>query len=98
MEQVRPDLRVPGLNGVHVVANSMALNERRRPGMVDCVRPSAKDTVCDPACGTGGFLLRAHAFAAQDAENFAPEAHAITYATVSPTAPSSSTAPPGSRR
>ncbi|MGI8869305.1 MAG: HsdM family class I SAM-dependent methyltransferase [Mycobacteriales bacterium] len=42
--------------------------------MVDCVRPTAKDTVCDPACGTGGFLLWAHAFAAQDAENFAPEA------------------------
>ena len=41
--------------------------------MVDCVQPSAKDTVCDPACGTGGFLLWAHAYAARDAENLAPE-------------------------
>jgi type I restriction enzyme M protein len=24
---------------------------------VDCVRPTAADTVGDPACGTGGFLL-----------------------------------------
>jgi type I restriction enzyme M protein len=28
-------------------------------GIVDCVRPSVTDTVCDPACGTGGFLLAA---------------------------------------
>lgn len=27
--------------------------------MVDCVRPSITETVCDPACGTGGFLLAA---------------------------------------
>jgi type I restriction enzyme M protein len=27
--------------------------------IVDCVRPMASDTVCDPACGTGGFLLNA---------------------------------------
>ena len=26
--------------------------------MVDCVQPTAADTVADPACGTGGFLLR----------------------------------------
>jgi type I restriction enzyme M protein len=25
--------------------------------MVDCMRPGPEDTVCDPACGTGGFLL-----------------------------------------
>jgi type I restriction enzyme M protein len=25
--------------------------------MVDCVQPGPDDTVCDPACGTGGFLL-----------------------------------------
>ncbi len=41
--------------------------------MVDCVQPTAKDTVCDPSCGTGGFLLWAHAYAARDAENLAPE-------------------------
>jgi hypothetical protein len=27
---------------------------------VDCVRPAPDETVCDPACGTGGFLLAAH--------------------------------------
>ncbi|GAC55535.1 HsdM family class I SAM-dependent methyltransferase [Gordonia amicalis] len=41
--------------------------------MVDCVQPSAKDTVCDPACGTGGFLLWAHTYAAKDAENLSPD-------------------------
>ena len=25
--------------------------------MVDCIRPQIGETVCDPACGTGGFLL-----------------------------------------
>ena len=28
--------------------------------IVDCVQPSIDDTVCDPACGTGGFLLSAY--------------------------------------
>lgn len=28
--------------------------------IVDCVQLSPDDTVCDPACGTGGFLLAAH--------------------------------------
>ena len=28
--------------------------------MVDCARPKITETVCDPACGTGGFLLAAH--------------------------------------
>ncbi len=41
--------------------------------MVDCIQPTANDTVCDPACGTGGFLLWAHAYAARDAENLTPE-------------------------
>ena len=31
-------------------------------GIVDCVQPTPDDTVCDPACGTGGFLLNAHDF------------------------------------
>lgn len=30
--------------------------------MVDCVRPQIGETVCDPACGTGGFLLAAYDF------------------------------------
>ncbi|WP_242907567.1 class I SAM-dependent DNA methyltransferase [Actinomadura terrae] len=28
--------------------------------MVDCVQPGPDDVVCDPSCGTGGFLLAAH--------------------------------------
>ena len=28
--------------------------------MVDVMQPRPEDTVCDPACGTGGFLLAAH--------------------------------------
>ena len=27
--------------------------------MVDCINPQIGETVCDPACGTGGFLLTA---------------------------------------
>lgn len=28
--------------------------------MVECIRPQPGETICDPACGTGGFLLAAH--------------------------------------
>ena len=28
--------------------------------IVDVMRPGPDDTVCDPACGTGGFLVAAH--------------------------------------
>ena len=34
-------------------------------GIVDCVQPTPDDTVCDPACGTGGFLLAAHDYVAK---------------------------------
>ena len=33
--------------------------------IVDCVQPTPSDTVGDPACGTGGFLLGAHAYVAK---------------------------------
>ena len=33
--------------------------------IVDCVQPGPDDTVCDPACGTGGFLLGAYAYVLQ---------------------------------
>lgn len=29
-------------------------------GIVDVMQPAPDDTLCDPACGTGGFLLLAH--------------------------------------
>ena len=41
--------------------------------MVDCIQPTAVDSVVDPACGTGGFLLAAHAYASREAENLPPE-------------------------
>ncbi|PNU18746.1 DNA methyltransferase [Geothermobacter hydrogeniphilus] len=28
--------------------------------IVDCIAPKPGETICDPACGTGGFLLAAH--------------------------------------
>ena len=28
--------------------------------MVDCIHPQVGETICDPACGTGGFLLAAY--------------------------------------
>jgi type I restriction enzyme M protein len=40
--------------------------------LVDCVRPTVKDTVTDPACGTAGFLLAAHEFASRGAESMDP--------------------------
>jgi type I restriction enzyme M protein len=30
--------------------------------IVDCLQPTPEDTVCDPAAGTGGFLLAAHQY------------------------------------
>ena len=34
--------------------------------IVDCVRPEPDDTMCDPACGTGGFLLAAHEYVVRE--------------------------------
>ncbi len=30
--------------------------------IVDCMQPRPDDRLCDPACGTGGFLLAAHSY------------------------------------
>ena len=32
--------------------------------MVDVMAPKPRETICDPACGTGGFLLAAHDYVA----------------------------------
>ena len=34
-------------------------------GIVDCVRPTPDDTLSDPACGTGGFLICSHEYVAK---------------------------------
>jgi len=39
--------------------------------MVDVIQPTAKDTVHDPACGTGGFLLESYNFAVSQ-KNLSP--------------------------
>ena len=41
--------------------------------MVDVIQPTVRDTVIDPSCGTGGFLLAAYAYASKDAENLTPD-------------------------
>lgn len=40
--------------------------------MVDIIQPTVADTVVDPACGTGGFLLTAHEYASRDAASLNP--------------------------
>ncbi|WP_460600835.1 class I SAM-dependent DNA methyltransferase [Flexivirga lutea] len=42
-------------------------------GIVDVISPTVADTVVDPACGTGGFLLVAHDNAEQGAESMTPK-------------------------
>ncbi|MBI1815679.1 MAG: SAM-dependent DNA methyltransferase [Deltaproteobacteria bacterium] len=37
--------------------------------IVEVVRPKPGETVCDPACGTGGFLLAAHDYIAKHSPN-----------------------------
>jgi type I restriction enzyme M protein len=37
--------------------------------IVDVIRPQPGETICDPACGTGGFLLAAHDFIAHHFPN-----------------------------
>ncbi|GAA3620264.1 class I SAM-dependent DNA methyltransferase [Marihabitans asiaticum] len=40
--------------------------------IVDVIQPTVEDTVVDPACGTGGFLLVAHDHAEQGSESMTP--------------------------
>ncbi len=34
-------------------------------GIVDCIQPQPGEVICDPACGTGGFLLAAYEYLAE---------------------------------
>jgi len=33
--------------------------------LIDCIQPRPGEVICDPACGTGGFLLSAHEYVAR---------------------------------
>src|SRR3990172_8664240 len=39
------------------------------PAMVDAIAPKPGESVCDPACGTGGFLFTAHNYVTQHNPN-----------------------------
>ena len=41
--------------------------------LVEVMRPGPDDTVCDPACGTGGFLLAAYDHIAREHQNLSRE-------------------------
>ena len=41
--------------------------------IVDVIQPTAADTVLDPAAGTGGFLLAAHAYASRNSGTLTPD-------------------------
>jgi type I restriction enzyme M protein len=42
--------------------------------IVECVAPTVMDTICDPACGTGGFLLAAFDFIVDHTPEMTPAA------------------------
>ena len=41
--------------------------------MVDCIAPRPAEVICDPACGTGGFLFTAHQYLTQHYPNLTRE-------------------------
>ena len=41
--------------------------------MVDVIQPKPGETICDPACGTGGFLLAAHDYIVKHYPNMTKE-------------------------
>ena len=41
--------------------------------MVDCIAPKPGETICDPACGTGGFLFTAHNYVVHHNPNLTKE-------------------------
>ncbi len=42
-------------------------------GIVDVMQPESGKTICDPACGTGGFLLLAHEWIVNNSQFLDPE-------------------------
>jgi len=40
--------------------------------MVECIAPRLGETICDPACGTGGFLLAAYEHVRRENEHMTP--------------------------
>ena len=42
-------------------------------GIVQCIDPQPGEVICDPACGTGGFLLAAHRYIREQNPNLSPE-------------------------
>ncbi|MEI6287448.1 MAG: class I SAM-dependent DNA methyltransferase [Bacillota bacterium] len=49
--------------------------------IVQCVRPEPLKTICDPACGTGGFLLAAYDFIANNAPLDRDQKHFLKHST-----------------
>jgi len=63
--------------------------------LVEVMRPEPGMTICDPACGTGGFLLAAHEWISRTTRSSIPTRSA-TSASTRCTVGRSSTTPPGS--
>ncbi|HKL76852.1 MAG TPA: class I SAM-dependent DNA methyltransferase [Gammaproteobacteria bacterium] len=49
--------------------------------MVECVRPQPARTIADPACGTGGFFLKAYDFITREYELDSPEKYFLKHNT-----------------
>ena len=47
--------------------------------IVDCVQPHPGESVVDPACGTGGFLLATHEYLKTHNELVVPVKQTVTY-------------------